>query len=578
MGARGTTANRTLIAFLQAGLLFGNALAAPLEVEIVGVSGEQRSNVEAALRIAALEQASAARVRSLHAQAPDEIRAALEPFGHYRVEVRSQLDLQAEKWLARYEVDPGPAVRLSTIDLRLVGPGAEAPIFAEPVNDFPLVVGDALVHAEYERGKRALEVAALEQGYLDFAFRTHRVAVEPAQDRASIELICETGPQFRYGPLRFAETDLAPEFLVGYVPFVEGEPLRYRELLQLQKRLSRLTYFSRVEVAAVRAEAEGDLVPIDVHLTASRPRRYTLRGGYGTDTGPRGAAGIEFRRIGSRAHRAEVELEASVQETHLRGLYGIPWPYPRTEVLTATLGYSSLHADYGRAEALRMGLGIARSRGRVREDIALLYQREDFAVGIDSGLSTLLLPELRWTRTWADDRLDPRRGARLRLRLRSAWEEVISDVSLVQAEAGAKWIHTFGGRLRLIARGRIGQTVVTDFHRLPPSLRYFAGGTDTVRGYNHNSLGPHDANEKDIGGDTLLALGGELEWLLFERFGWALFWDGGNAYDEWSGSLAQGVGSGPRWRSPIGMVRVDLAWPLGRSGGPVFHLAIGPEL
>jgi translocation and assembly module TamA len=558
--------------------------AAELEVEIRGIDGDLLRNVRTGLSLTPLQKRKdlrGAAVRRAAGLAEEEIRRALQPFGFYNPRIRSGLELEDGAWHAEYWIDPGLPTLLEHLRLSIVGAGAEEATFIRSREQFPLHPGDQLRHAVYERGKRAIELAAAEQGYLDGQFRVHRLEVEPERDRAQIELIYDTGPQFLYGPVRFEESGLAPEFLLGHVPFAAGDPIRYSELLQLQKSLGRLSYFSRVEVAAARNQARENRVPIDVGLTLAPARRYTLRGGYGTDTGPRGACGVEFRRIGSRAHRADVELQASLYESHVEAQYVIPWPYPHTEVVTLSLGYSSLYEEYATARALRAGVDLGRSRGRLREEFSFSYEREDFHLGVDRGLSSLLLPGARWARVWADDRLDPRRGVRLQLRLRGAREGVLATTSLAQLDAEGKWIRTAADHLRGIARLRIATTRVADFHSLPPSLRYFAGGTDSVRGYSHSSLSPRDGNGDRIGAPHLLIGALELEWLLTEHWGWALFSDGGDAMERWEGAFGRlhyGAGSGIRWRSPIGLIRADLGWPLGAPGGPEFHLALGPEL
>ncbi len=555
-----------------------------LDVDIEGIKGPLLRNVKSGLSMVALEgrkDLQAAAVRRAQANATEEIQLALQPCGYYSPEIQSRLHHEGNRWRAEYHVDPGPPTLLTKVQLALTGAGRADSAFAPVLKQFPLRPGERLEHAAYREGKRALELVAAERGYLDAEFAVHRVEVDPEHNRASIELLYDTGPQFVYGPVRFEECGLSPEFLRGHVPFSAGEPVRYSQLLQLQKNLGRLSYFSRVEVRALREQAESDRVPIEVGLTLAPARRYTLRGGYGTDTGPRSALGIEFRRLGSRAHRAEMEVQASRYESHAEAQYVIPWAYPRTEVVTFTLGYSALYEEYGRAQAMRAGADVERSRGRLREDYSLTFEREDFRIGVDGGVSILLLPGARWARVWADDRLDPRHGARLRLGVRAAREGVVATTSLAQLDTECKLIRMVGPRLRAIGRARAATTRVSDFHRLPPSLRYFAGGTDTVRGYGHNSLGPRDRNGDPVGAPHLLTFGLELELLLTEHWGWATFWDGGDAIDTWATGLAGlhfGAGSGLRWRSPIGLIRADLGWPLGVAGGPEFHLALGPEL
>ena len=100
-----------------------------------------------------------------------------------------------------------------------------------------------------------------------------------------------------------------------------------------------------------------------------------------------------------------------------------------------------------------------------------------------------------------------------------------------------------------------------------------------MRGYAYRSLGPVDAIGDVIGGRVLAVGSIELDREIIRRFGIAAFFDAGNALDRFDWSLEQGVGGGVRWLSPVGLVRLDLAFAVSRSGNPLrFHLTVGPDL
>src|SRR5207249_11230982 len=100
----------------------------------------------------------------------------------------------------------------------------------------------------------------------------------------------------------------------------------------------------------------------------------------------------------------------------------------------------------------------------------------------------------------------------------------------------------------------------------------------SVRGFNYESLGPRDALGV-LGGAFLEVASVEVDQWFGQRWGVAAFFDAGNALSRSSGRLAEGTGPGLRWRSPVGLLRAGLAFPLTPRGRrPVFHLAMGPEL
>ena len=119
-----------------------------------------------------------------------------------------------------------------------------------------------------------------------------------------------------------------------------------------------------------------------------------------------------------------------------------------------------------------------------------------------------------------------------------------------------------------------------NIEQLPTSLRFFAGGDASVRGYAYNSIGPTDEEGVVIGGKNLLVGSLEYEHRVWDGWSLAAFVDSGDAFDGASPELKTGAGVGLRWRSPVGPVRIDLASGLDRPPGDAFRFSfsIGPEL
>lgn len=556
-------------------------------VEIEGVKGGVRTNVESLLSIRRSrddEGLTTARLRQLHARAPEEIAAAVEPFGYYRPTVRSELTPSGDAWTALYWIDPGPRMRLERVDVKVTGPGAEDPAFEERTRGFPLAAGDPLLHAAYEEGKQALIDYAADNGYLDAELETAEIRVDLERYTSEVVIRLASGPRYRFGEVRFHQQGLHRRVLAGYVPFERGEPITVGPLLELQDALSAAPYFDRVEITVEHEEAVDLEAPVDVELVPAARQKWDLGVGYGTDTGPRGRVGLELRRLNRHGHRAQGELLLSEIEKSFTARYLVPAYYPSTNLYTFDAGYSELTTDTSTSETLLLGGSRTRQRGRWREELGLTYQRADFEVGVDSGVSELLIPQVSWTRVRADDRIYVRRGHRLQLTLRGAEESVISDSTFLQTVTEAKAIRPLNERLRLIGRLGLGYTWTSDFRRLPPTVRFFAGGDQSVRGYDYQTLGPLDVEGNVIGGESLATASVELDSLFLDfgklgRWGAAVFYDVGGAAETIGDRLEQGAGAGLRWLSPIGLVRADVAWAVSEPDTPIrFHLMIGPDL
>jgi len=117
---------------------------------------------------------------------------------------------------------------------------------------------------------------------------------------------------------------------------------------------------------------------------------------------------------------------------------------------------------------------------------------------------------------------------------------------------------------------------------IPPDQRFYAGGSGTVRGYRYQSVGPEFPDGNPIGGTALTALNVEFRQRFGRNFGAAVFVDAGVVGEKLSplsglfhggrcsvstaaqgttNCWAVGVGAGPRYYTPIGVLRLDIAVP-----------------
>ena len=214
-----------------------------------------------------------------------------------------------------------------------------------------------------------------------------------------------------------------------------------------------------------------------------------------------------------------------------------------------------------------------------RNDLSLTLQRAAYEVGLDSGVSTLLVFGVGMARVRADDRIFPTRGSLVGLRLRATPDAWLSDTRFAQIGVEGRLIRSLGPHTRVLVRAEAGAVLTTDFRSLPASSRYFAGGDRGLRGFGFQSLGPRDTAGNIVGGKRLLVGSLELDHRIWDRWGAAVFFDAGNALTSFSDPLEAGTGVGVRWRSPLGLIRVDLAMAVSRDNHPFrLHLNIGPEL
>ena len=560
-----------------------SAQAARVEYRIEGISDRDLTrNIEAALSIARAKgrkDLTPGEIQRMHERARAEIRQAVAPFGYYHVTVDDTLTVRGkDRFSARYLIALGKPVRVQQVNVSVTGEGRDRPPFPSLADDYPLRPGDVLDQGAYERRKNTFMAAAADSGYLDARFGVAAIRVDREKNIADIELSFDTGPRFAFGPVMFDSTAVDERVLRAYLTFRRGDPFRYDRLLAFQSSLGGAPYFSRVEAVARRDLAQGNQVPIEVKLTARRPRRYEIGVGYGTDTGPRVLLSTEFRRLNRSGHRFNGRINISEVELSASADYFIPSLYPKTHAYA--IGATIARLDPVAYTTYRTAAGPTRSQKRFGwlESITVSYEHEDYTVASDEGVTDLVIGGLayRWKR--ADDDIYPRHGVRVDLGVRGASMALLSSQSFASFTGSAKGVQALGERIRLIGRIDSGWTSTATFRDLPPTIRFFTGGDNTIRGYEYQSLGPRDGDGRVVGGRLLLVTSAELEVALAGKFALAGFYDAGNAFAEaGSGVYERGVGGGLRWRSPVGPIRVDVGFPAEHEGWKL-HFTMGPDL
>ena len=123
-------------------------------------------------------------------------------------------------------------------------------------------------------------------------------------------------------------------------------------------------------------------------------------------------------------------------------------------------------------------------------------------------------------------------------------------------------------RSRLSLRASAGAIMAKKDADLPMTLMFLTGGDNTVRGYGYQKIGSRADNGLIIGGRYLAT--GSVEWQRpitikgnTRDFEHAVFMDAGTVGDELNHMYMRvGVGTGIRWKSPVGPIQADLAYGL----------------
>ncbi|MCL2791312.1 MAG: autotransporter assembly complex protein TamA [Desulfobulbus sp.] len=561
--------------------------AAAQQAIVVDISGDlneqQIQNVRSHLslsRVSDSETPSEAVFNRLYAKARQETAKALEPFGYYSPDITTAQHLENGIRHVEIKVAKELPVMVTEVIIALSGPGERDALLTEAIQRFPVHQGDVLNHQVYENGKDQLITIALENGYHRAAFRNNRVEINKKARSASMRLNLDTGPHYLVGPITF-DTDIIDHDLLRRIsPVHEGDPFSPKALTRLRQSLFNAGYFKTVDLEYDLDHAAAGKVPIKVLLTPNLPHKYGIGLGYGTDTGARGTLEYTNRYINRFGHQLEMQIQPAQWKGSFGGTYTIPIGDPRKDRIALTGRYET--EDFDSTDTRTLNATISHDHFREWGEYSTYVQflDERYSIGSEAtSQKSLMVPGFKGSVFWADDRITTKRGIRFSATVIGSEKNMLANTSFLQSTLRTKAIYSFSDQWRLLGRGEIGATLVNDIYALPPTLRYYAGGDQSVRGYGYKKIGPTDAHGNVLGGKDLLTYSVELERTLFDAWSGAIFYDSGTATNDLSNiSLHSGAGAGVRWNGVFGQIRLDVAKALDEGRTWRIHFTIGADL
>ncbi len=349
---------------------------------------------------------------------------------------------------------------------------------------------------------------------------------------------------------------------------------------------------------------ENKKIPVIVTLNADQLNSLETGIGYGTDTGARVRGQYRRAIVNHWGHSFDANMEVSRIRQAVDGRYNIPYKHPLDDYFSLVGGYEreqrdgvgpdmNLVIESAVLGADRIIKGSRRDWQHifgVRYRLDRVTQRGE--VDVDKFPDAFLVPGAEpeqeallfgyeISKTNSNNRLNPTRGFRQTYKIEAASDTVLSDTNMAILNANWKALYSLGENEdhQFVGGVNLGYIFADDFTKVPYNLRYFAGGDQSMRGFDYKSLSPIEYGYK-VGGQGLAV--GSLEYNYQFKDGWraAVFSDFGNAYNkDFSNKTEYSVGVGIRWRSPIGPIRLDVASGISDEGNPIrLHFFIGSQL
>ena len=543
---------------------------------------------EAEENVSAYLSALSAR-KSFSEERDDLVREACEkalvPYGWYSPEIEVR---HPEKGRIEVRIDRGERtlyreVRIDTA-AELPEQGRIAAFARDKAAEYGIEKGKPLIHPQYEAFKADITSKLISDGYFTGKITNSTVIVSRDEAKADLSFTIEPGTRFAYGKITMEGFEESHDAVKGLVSVKEGDLFSALDLASVNQTLYETGYYKSVVVRPDMREMDSgnSTVPVRIGLKA-KPRNLTEWSlGYSTDEGPRGSVSWNRPFAGSRGQSWKSALSVSGVTQAANFSYYIPRENPIDDYYRLSAEYR--HKDLNDTEFQNLTVGahyFTKTHGRWQRDYFIESSFEDYDQSDDSDDVFLLMPGAEISRLTTDGTTDPASGERIRLSARFSSKTLLSSEDFVILDAFYRriWSPTDGSRL--VIRAEQGAILGSSIGDVPSSLRFFAGGDQSVRGFGYEKISPKN-DDGDLTGARYLSVGSvELQVPVMNKVRMAIFTDVGTATNDYGDDtdIKVGTGLGVRYISPVGPIRADIG--VGGSETPIpirLHFGLGLDL
>ncbi|MHB1282235.1 MAG: autotransporter assembly complex protein TamA [Acidithiobacillus sp.] len=562
---------------------YGKAGADEVEFTVDGVSGPLAGDLAHALPPVVIGS-QADRLEETEMSASLRLKDALEAYGYYnaRWTERSRKGAQGKERII-FSVTLGRPILVRQIDLRSAGPGQNLPTLKKLFTQFPLHKKDILDQITYEEWKGKVLSFLNARGYARADYSRHEILMDRDQFWADIYLWLNTGPRFRFGDIKITGAEHYPHwFIQRYFSFKAGDWYSPKALAVTQSNLRNADRFSDISVRTNLDKAKNDAIPVTVDLKSMSAQHLKIGAGYSTNIGPNAAVIYDNYNAFDQAQHVRVSILAAQLNRNASVTYS--WPVGarlgseyiaqasyQNQNLTA-YNSNEILASAGRQWSLRNENSLSKN---ATIEALINSEKANYNVAGQFNNSFYIYPSVQYSMQDFRDILRPIAGYTLTARVEGASKVWGSDANFVRFSAQGEWRKRLSQNWVLGTRAKLGAIWLTgSISELPPNLRFFAGGQNSLPGYAYQSQGPL-AVDGAVEGGRLLAVGGfDIQRFVTKDWAVVAFYDVGNAFNSWSSfHVLQDAGLGVRWYSPVGPIRFDVAHPLVAPQTPAVRIA-----
>ncbi|MHB1249682.1 MAG: autotransporter assembly complex protein TamA [Polaromonas sp.] len=474
-------------------------------------------------------------------------------------------------------VEPGQATLVGPVNINFTGDIAESPDpdaltqRAEIRRDWQLPTGQRFTQDAWDGAKTQALRELVARRYPAGKLAGSLAEVDAPERTASLMLQLDSGPLYRLGPLEVSGIERYDPVLVPRLARLNaGAVYDQNQLVQAQQRLASSGYFDSAYIF-VDPDSDPLAAPVQVQVREAKLQKLVLGLGVTTDSGPRASIEYTHHRVPGIGWRAATKLELERKS-----------PFAQTEWTSIPDVANWRWVALGRVERLddgelitqaqRLRFGRTQAGDRIDRAMYLEYDRatvrgsgQQGNSAADTGDGSALSANYVWTGRYFDSLPFPSQGYGLGFELGGG--ATLGQDRQPFVRAVGRWLGIEAlQRGRIAMRAEAGAVLAKGTARIPGTQLFRTGGDSTVRGYGLRDIGIPLANGVTGPGHYLAV--GSIEWqrpiLRDSRPSeWenTLFLDAGAVAEKPQDlRFSVGVGTGVRWRSPVGPLQIDLAY------------------